>query len=112
MNRLFQKIKNGYDRVNHYYKCGYNAIFYSCEQMMKLSSTSMEKRLSWRERFTRKIHFFLCTWCRRYEKQLGFLRKNIARYGEEIPEHGTEDLSSEARARIRKRLQEKNREGL
>ena len=67
---------------------------------MKLSSTSMDWKLTWRQRVTRKIHFFLCTWCRRYEQQLQFLRSNIRHYKEQFPKQSETLLSPEARKRI------------
>ena len=67
---------------------------------MKLSSTSMDWKLTRRQRVTRKIHFFVCTWCRRYEQQIQFLRGNIRHYKEEFPKHGETSLSAEARKRI------------
>jgi hypothetical protein len=94
----------GYRWLDRRYKAGYNAIFFSCEDMMKLSSTSMDRKLTLRQRVTRKIHLFLCTWCRRYEQQLKFLRCNIQHFKEEFPEQGETSLSPEAHNRILKEI--------
>ncbi|MBL9135170.1 MAG: hypothetical protein JNK85_04850 [Verrucomicrobiales bacterium] len=46
----------------------------SCREMARLSSASLERALTPRERLLRLAHFLACDWCLRYARQLRFLR--------------------------------------
>ena len=46
----------------------------NCPEISRLTSASLDRRLTWRERIAVRAHFLICSWCRRYQHQLRFLR--------------------------------------
>jgi hypothetical protein len=74
----------------------------SCKQASRLQSESLDRPLTFFEGFGLRIHLFLCKWCRRYGAQLKFLRSAAHQCEDHQPTH---KLSSEARERIKQRLQ-------
>lgn len=74
----------------------------SCKQASRLQSEGMDRPLTFLERFGLRIHLFLCKWCRRYGKQLKFLRDAAHHCEDHSP---AQKLSPEARERIKQRLQ-------
>ena len=100
-------LKRIYGRIDKAYKRGYNKALFSCRHMSHLSSEAMDRELTFRETWTRRIHFMMCTWCRRYDKQLRFLQRNIRHYAQHFPERDASDpLSTERRERILKKIRE------
>jgi hypothetical protein len=78
----------------------------SCREATRLQSEALDRQLGLRQRIGLHIHLFLCKWCRRYGKQIGFLR-SIARqpknHEASLP---SQSLRSESRERIRRRVLE------
>jgi len=70
----------------------------------RLQSEALDRRLGLRQRIGLRIHLLLCKWCRRYGKQIGFLRS--AAHREEEHEHilPRQSLRPDARERIKQRL--------
>jgi len=58
-----------------------------------------------RQRFGLRVHLLLCKWCRRYGKQITFLRNAAHEHPDEMAESVPQKLSTEARERIKQRLQ-------
>lgn len=52
------------------------------------------------------LHLLGCKWCRRYGKQIRFLRKAAHEYQEQLTEAAPQKLSSEEREQIKRRLRE------
>ena len=52
----------------------------SCKDISELLSESMERCLTWRERWAVRVHFFMCRACPRFQQQVYFLRKAAGRY--------------------------------
>lgn len=81
-----------------------------CEKMVPLMSQSMERTLELREWLPLRVHLLVCAWCRRYLKQIRFIRRLLR---EERPAHETDisrvPLDDEARHRIGKSMLEKQR---
>ena len=77
---------------------------FSCKQITALISESMDRKLPIYRRIGIRIHLMMCYLCRRYKKQLLFLR-SILQTDEEADEKNIEPLSAEARRRIRKKLE-------
>ena len=46
----------------------------SCREAARLQSEALDHRLRLRQRMGLRIHLLLCKWCRRYGKQIDFLR--------------------------------------
>lgn len=76
----------------------------NCRQVVHLVSRSMDQKLSWRQRLAVKFHFLYCVWCRRYSKQIQFLRK-AARLSLENP-NDLPKLTPEAKAKMAQRLKD------
>ena len=76
----------------------------SCREATRLQSEAMDRPLSLRKRIGLRIHLGLCRWCRRYGRQIGFLRSvahEHERHEETLP---PQTLRPEARERIKERL--------
>jgi hypothetical protein len=82
-----------------------------CTELLPVMSQSLERRLTVRERVVLRLHFLYCEYCRRYLKQLGFMRE-AARTGEvKIYEATTPSapvLSTDARDRIKRALESRS----
>ena len=76
----------------------------SCKEMTRLLSDSMERRLPLPRRFSMRLHFLICKWCKRYQGQLLFIRGILRRQPEKLEEAGTASLSPQARERIKQAL--------
>ncbi|SPE50871.1 conserved hypothetical protein [Verrucomicrobia bacterium] len=78
----------------------------NCRDVSRLISQSMDARLPWRHRLAVRLHLLYCVWCRRYAAQLQFLRRAMQKMAA-TPEFAEDQkLSSEAKARMRGRLQQ------
>ncbi len=76
----------------------------SCREATRLQSEAMDRPLRLRQRIGLRIHLVLCRWCRRYGKQIGFLRSMAhehEKHGDALP---TQSLRSEAKERMKERL--------
>lgn len=80
----------------------------SCKDTTRLVSDSQERKLSLRERLNMRMHLWMCVNCRRFERQMHFMRKALHLLGRRA-ESDTDgiELSAEARERIRKALNER-----
>jgi hypothetical protein len=79
-----------------------------CRDAARLLSESMDRRLPLAERVGLRIHLLLCGLCRRYGRQLVFLRRLVeafTRITETPATPEASELSPEARVRIRERLE-------
>ena len=79
----------------------------ACDEIARLSSEGMDRRLTLRERAAMRLHFSICVWCHRYQHQLLFLREAFHHHAahdaaEAVPPK--EGLSPEARERMRRTL--------
>lgn len=72
----------------------------SCEEVTRLVSQSLDRRLSWTERWGVRLHQLYCLGCRRFARQLVFLREAARR----LQRDDDLRLSENARERIRKAL--------
>jgi predicted anti-sigma-YlaC factor YlaD len=77
----------------------------TCKQSVQLQSAALDTKLPLRQRLGLKIHLMLCRWCRRYGKQIGFLREATREHGGEERALPPRSLSPEARERIKQRLE-------
>jgi len=55
----------------------------SCKEATRLVSESLDRELPVRQRLSLRFHLMMCYLCRRYRKQLHFLRSLMRLYGEE-----------------------------
>src|SRR2546422_10882611 len=75
-----------------------------CKEATRLQSGALDRKLPFRQRFGLRLHLLLCGWCRRYGKQIRFLRDAAREHPDEMARPVPQKLSGEARARIRRRL--------
>lgn len=75
-----------------------------CRDMARLASRAMDERLSFWERFAYRLHLVYCSACRKYQRQLRFIRRAFDAAEERLADVSTPGLSDEARARIAKRI--------
>lgn len=78
----------------------------NCRQVTRLISQSLDVRLPWYQRLGIRLHLVYCIWCRRYAAQLQWLRKAARQLHAETAGANPQQLSPEAKAQIRARLQE------
>jgi hypothetical protein len=79
----------------------------SCRDVTQLISRSMDASLPVGKRIGVRVHLLICRFCARYEKQLLLIRETVRRVAaaEELPGGpSAEELSEEARGRIRQSL--------
>jgi predicted anti-sigma-YlaC factor YlaD len=73
----------------------------NCREATRLTSEARERRLTRWERAGLTIHLGLCRYCRRYRRQLAYLRDVVKTIVEEPAA-----MSESAKARIRRKLEE------
>lgn len=56
-----------------------------CKEACTLLSQSQDRPLTLRERISLLIHLAICPHCRRYRKQLLFIRRNIQQWRDNNP---------------------------
>ncbi len=82
-----------------------------CKDATRLVSLRSEQKLSRHERMSLALHLWMCSSCRRFERQLGLLRRLLQRIGREDAQDPLSaiHLTATARKRISDRIeQEKN----
>jgi hypothetical protein len=81
------------------------AISPGCKEAARLQSTALDGRLTFFERLGLRFHLVLCRWCRRYGRQIMFLRSAARDHAHDDPPSPPPGLSPAARERIKRRLQ-------
>lgn len=76
----------------------------TCKQASQLVSEQHDRNLSRRERIGLRIHLWMCRNCRRFERQLTFLRNTLHRGMQEGQLPLDKPLPPESKARIREHL--------
>ncbi len=84
---------------------GFTVLSPSCQEATRLQSEAMNRKLSCLQRIGLRLHLVLCKWCRRYGKQVNFLRSAAHQCEEHRSPELPQKLSPEARERIKQRLQ-------
>jgi uncharacterized protein YcgI (DUF1989 family) len=78
----------------------------SCKETSLLVSQSLDRRLSWRERWGARLHLSICTACRRFKRQVEVLHRATREHaGGALEAVRRLTLSLDARARIRRALE-------
>ena len=81
----------------------------TCREAARLQSEALDHSLGLRQRIGLRIHLLLCKWCRRYGRQIAFLRSAAHECPDKVAEPVPQKLSAEARDRIKQKLRS-NRE--
>ena len=77
-----------------------------CKTATRLQSEALDRKLPLRQRFGLRFHLLLCKWCRRYGKQITFLRNAAHEHADELAKPLPRALLTEARERIKQRLRD------
>ncbi len=77
----------------------------NCAEMSKLASQELDRKLPWNLRLKMRLHYVICCWCKRYRKQLHFLREAALRLDERFGDLPSRRLSAGARQRILEQIQ-------
>lgn len=77
----------------------------SCKQVSRLVSQSLERKLTYRERFGLSLHLMMCDACKLFSRQLRLLRQAMQRIGRNVEQDTQTVLSDEARKRIAIKLE-------
>jgi len=80
-----------------------------CREVARLVSQSNERRLRVRERLSMRLHYWICTWCRRYRDQLELIRTAAPTMGNPGLKTAAHSLPEETRKRLKRRLREASR---
>jgi hypothetical protein len=83
---------------------GVHTLSPNCCEASRLQSESLDPPLSWPKRLGLRLHLLICKWCRRYGKQVRFLRQAVHEHPQELNEAETRILSAEARERLKHSL--------
>lgn len=76
----------------------------SCREATRLQSEAMDRPLRLRQRIGLRIHLILCRWCRRYGRQIGFLRSVAHEHEKHDQTLPPQTLRPEAKERMKERL--------
>jgi hypothetical protein len=87
-------------------KSGFCSLLPSCRDASRLQSEALDQEISFSKRLGLRLHLLICKWCRRYGKQIRFLRDAAHDHPENLSEAVPQQLSPEARERIKRRLRE------
>jgi len=90
-------------------KSGFSTLMPTCRQVARLQSDALDRRLSLSKRFGLRLHLLLCKWCRRYGKQIRFLRRAAREHSDELNEAAPRRLSSEARERLKRTVRNESK---
>jgi len=85
-------------------KSGFRTLMPTCRQVARLQSDALDRRLSLSKRFGLRLHLLLCKWCRRYGKQIRFLRRAAHEHSDDLNEAAPRQLSAEARERLERAI--------
>ena len=78
----------------------------NCAEMSRLTSRSLEQHHSLMLRLKMRLHWLICAWCRRYDRQLRFLHATAPRLGGPPGGPPGRGLSVAQKQRIVSRLRE------
>jgi len=87
-------------------KNGLRTISPNCREASRLQSEALDHELTPLRRFGLRMHLILCKWCRRYGKQIRFLRHAAHKHPEQLSGATPHTLSPEARERIKRSLRD------
>lgn len=90
---------------------GMAALSTGCRQASRHQSEALDHRLPILQRVGLRIHLLLCKWCRRYGKQIRFLRDAAHHHPDELVEPAPQKLPDAFRERMKQRLRAEEEQG-
>jgi hypothetical protein len=85
-------------------------VFPSCKEVIRLQSDALDGHLAFGRRIGLSLHLLVCKWCRRYGRQIAFLRLVAHSHPKDAPRTGEPVLSPEAKRKMRDRLKQGDKE--
>ena len=83
---------------------GFRTLMPTCRQTARLQSDALDRPLPLSKRIGLVFHLLVCRWCRRYGKQIRFLRQAVHEHHDEVAEATPRQLSPEASERLKRTL--------
>ena len=87
-------------------KSGLAALSPTCREAVRAQSEMLDHPLPTVKRMGLWLHLLVCSWCRRYGKQIHLLHEHTRGNEETLIAASPQKLSTEARQRIKLKLQE------
>jgi hypothetical protein len=79
----------------------------TCKEASHLISQNQDRPLNFRERWGLRIHVWMCVNCRRFERQIGLMRRLLRLAARRAEAEGVDiQMSEEARERISQAMEE------
>jgi hypothetical protein len=75
---------------------------FNCKDVSRLVSESMDRRLTWRQRYGIRFHLLMCRYCSRYQKQMRLLRRLLRQQAETPQDSSLPALDEAGKDRLRK----------
>jgi hypothetical protein len=94
--KLFERLRSGCAQLSP-----------NCREASRAQSEMLDHPLPPLKRLGLRLHLLICKWCRRYGKQIRFLRAAAHDQPVEFTDAGPQTLSNAARERIKRQLQAK-----
>ena len=85
-------------------KSGCAALSPDCREASRAQSEALDRPLPLTKRVGVWLHLLICKWCRRYGRQIRFLRAAAHEHPEDLTEAVPQKLSPEARERMKLKL--------
>jgi predicted anti-sigma-YlaC factor YlaD len=83
----------------------------TCKEASHLVSREQDRPLRFNERLGLRMHLWMCANCRRFERQIGLMRRLLRQAVRSAETEATDtQLSTEARERIRQAFEERQRQ--
>lgn len=65
----------------------------------------MDQRLPLITSLRMKLHYIICVWCKRYAKQIAFLKRASRRFPENAANAGAEPISPDTKRRLKAEIE-------
>lgn len=72
----------------------------NCRETTQLISKSLDRHLTWRERFAVNLHLVICQYCKRFSQQLVMMRTALNRIVKLVESDHTIQLPAATKTRI------------
>lgn len=83
----------------------------TCKEASHLVSQEQDRPLRFNERLGLRMHLWMCANCRRFERQIGLMRRLLRQSARRAEDADTEtQLSAQAQARIRQAMDEQQKQ--
>ena len=78
----------------------------TCPEVVRILSHGMDKELSLMMRIKLRIHYLMCSFCKRYMKQLKYIREVSREFPEKIGDVSDASLPADAKERMKAALRQ------